>query len=163
MEEEKTEKINETTLVEWRAEEFNNYSHNWIWYLLVIFITLIVIAYSVYSRDWFIIGVAVILNIFIFWYIRKKPDEINYRITQLGIYNGERFYPYSEIHSYWISYNKEGSKLNIVFTKKYLPLFSFHLKDVDPLIIKSVLSKHIPEQENRNESLMEWLSRILKI
>lgn len=158
-----TPQVEESTLLEWQADEFRTYTRNTLWYIAVIIFSLGVIGYSVYKRDWFIIVIVFIVDAFLFWYSKKKPETVNHRITQLGIYAGTHFHPYSEIHSYWISYTKIGRFLNVVFNKTYLPLLTIELKELDPLHIKSILSKYIPEQENRNETFVDRISRLLKL
>ena len=153
----------ESDLLTWQANEFKFYEHNWKWYLLVAIASLAVIGYSIYMRDWFIIGIVVVVLVFIFINERKKPSVVDYRITQLGLYCGDHLYPYSEIHSFWLSLHDKEKKLNIIFSKKYLPQLSIILEGIDPLQIRTTLGKYLPEQENRTDSIIDVLSRLLKL
>ncbi len=157
------EEQKETTLLAWQAPEFSVYSRSWVYYLLTAIAFLAVVGYSIYSRDWFIIIIAVLLAGFFYWYPSIKPKDASYRITQLGIYINDRIYPYSEIHSFWIFINQKENKLNLIFNKKYLPQLSLLLLDLDPLMIRNTLNKYVPEQEGRTESLVDKFIRLLKL
>lgn len=146
----------ESNLLVWSAPEFHSYEHNWTWYLLVLIASLAVIGYSIYSRDWIIIGVVIVLDVFIYLYANKKPGETEYRITQLGIYAGQHFYSYNEIHSFWISYHKQ-KRLSVIFNKRYLPQLSIIIDTLDPFTLKTTLGKYIPEQEKPGR-IVSWYS-----
>jgi hypothetical protein len=153
----------ESTLLSWEANEYHPYEHGWKWYLALVVASLAVIGFSIYTKDWFVIAIALILDIFIILYTRKKPENMEYRITQLGIYAGEHFYPYGGIHSFWLSLHDRERKLNIIFMKKYLPQLTILIDNADPLQVKTIMGKYIPEQENRTDSLIDILSRLLKL
>ena len=153
----------ESTLLGWQAHEFHNYDHNWKWYASIIAASLGVIGYSIYTQDWFVIPFVVVVDVFLYLYSKKEPKIMAYRITQLGIYVDDHFYPYSEIHSFWLSLQQKEKKLNIIFLKKYLPQLSIILDGIDPLQIKTTLGKYIPEQENRSESIVDTIARLLKL
>jgi hypothetical protein len=158
-----TETQQEHSLLKWEAPEFNVYSHSWVYYLLTALAFFAVVGYSIYSKDWFIIIVAIVLAGFFYWYPLIKPQAASYTITQLGIYINDRIYPYSEIHSYWLFINQKENKLNIIFNKKYLPQLSMLLLDIDPLTVRGILSKYVPEQEGRTESVVDKFIRLLKL
>lgn len=159
----KPESVKEETILKWQALEYKDYQRNWKWFLLVGFVLLAISAYSVYTKDWFTIVIIFILIGFLNWYIKQKPQLKDYKITQLGIYVGERFYPYNEIHSFWLTLKPELFQANILFNKKYLPQLSILLNDIDPLAVKVALGKFIPEQEDRDESIIDFLMRVFKL
>jgi hypothetical protein len=153
----------ENSLLEWKSPAFVKYSRGFLWFLFSGIVYLAVVGYSIYVKDWYTIGIATVLLAFLYWYQAKKPALSNFRATQLGIYVDDRFYPYAEIHSYWLLLKSEPKKLNIIFRKHYLPQLSIIIGDVDPLEIRTNLAKFIPEQTDRTESFADKLSRLLRI
>ena len=153
----------ETTLLEWQAPEFLSYTRGWKYYSLLSLLFLAVIVYGVYSSDWFVIGIFIIVAGFIIWYQQKEPLNKKYRITQLGIYEDNKFYQFNEIYSYWFLIDKEYKTLNIIFAKKYLPQLTILLNGTDPIAVRNVLSKHIPEESNRTETLLDRLVRLFRL
>lgn len=163
MSEEERELTKESVLIGWKAPEFQSYERSWVYYSIFAVILLAVIAYAVYTKDWFVLVIFVILAVFIIWYQRKEPKIKTYRITQLGIYEDNKFYQYSEIYSYWLLARGEHKALNIIFAKKYLPQMTILLDKIDPIKIREVLSKYIPEEGNRTETLLDRLVRFFRL
>lgn len=157
------EKVKETVLVGWKAPEFQQYTRNWIYYSILGVLFLVVIGYAIYTQDWFIIAIFIILAGFLVWYQQKQPIVKTYRITQLGVYEDNKFYQYNEIYSYWFLINGDYKALNIIFAKKYLPQMTILLEKTDPVKIREVLSKYIPEEGNRTETLLDRLVRLFRL
>jgi len=160
---EEAEQTKETTLLEWEAPEFLAYLRGWKYYTILSIMLLAVIGYGAYSQDWFVIVIFIIVAGFILWYQQKEPLTKKYRITQLGIYENDRFYQYNEIFSYWFLIDKEYKVLNIIFAKKYLPQLTILLNGTDPIAVRNVLSKHIPEESNRTETILDRLVRLFRL
>ena len=157
------EKVEETVLVGWKAPEFQEYTRTWVYYSVLGVLLLGVIGYAIYTRDWFMIAIFVILSGFLVWYQRKQPIVKTYRVTQLGIYEDDKFYQYNEIYSYWFLIDGNYKALNVIFAKKYLPQMTILLKDIDPVKIRETLSKYIPEEGTRTETLLDRLVRLFRL
>jgi hypothetical protein len=124
---------------------------------------LALIGYSIFTSDWYPVPVFIILAIFFFWYQKKAPQEKTYRVTQLGLYEDNKFYQYNEIFSYWFVLDGKYKALNIIFAKKYLPQLTIMLDGTDPVKIRSVLSKYIPEEGTRSENILDRLVRFFRL
>jgi hypothetical protein len=157
------EKVKETVLVGWKAPEYEDYERDIAYYAPLGALFLAIIGYAAYIQDWFIAVTFVILGVFLAWYQRKSPKMKTYRITQLGIYEDNKFYQYNEIYSYWFIITDRYRSLNIIFAKKYLPQLTILLDKTDPVKIRSVLSKHIPEEGSRTETMLDRLVRLFRL
>lgn len=157
------QKTKETVLVGWKAPEFQLYERTWIYYSILGLLFLAVIGYAIYTQDWFVIAIFVILAGFLLWYQRKTPIEKTYRITQLGLYEDNKFYQYNEIYSYWFLIDGKYKVLNIIFAKKYLPQMTILLNGTDPVKIREILSKYIPEEGTRTETMLDRLVRLFRL
>jgi len=158
------EKLSEKILFSWEAPSFKSSDKTLKWYFIASFIILAIIVYSAWQKDWFIIGIVVIVSAVMFWYIHSvTPNNVNYKLTPMGVYVDDRFYPFSEMHSFWMVYNQNVKNLYIAFTKKYLPTLTINLENIDPVIFRGYLLKKIPEQEKRGESLIDKLTRVIGI
>lgn len=156
------ENTKEEVLLSWIAPNFDYKDKNFSWYLILSLIILAVIGYFVFMQDWFSIGIIVVISGVLFWYLKKvRPEETTYSVTPFGIYSGKHFYPFSEIHSFWMVYDQKVKKVYIAFVKKYLPALVIGLGDQSPLDLKEVLLKYIPEQEKRGEGLVDKLIRMI--
>lgn len=134
------------------------------WFFLVGSVILFPIAYSVWTKDWFIlIIIAILLPVLYFHSKNRTVENAAYKITPLGVYENEKFYPFAEIHSFWIVFNEKVRTLNIIFMKKYLPQLTIDISNIDPLKIRAVLGKKVPEQEKRGESMVDYLIRLFDL
>lgn len=146
----------------WEAPEFLEHERDLKWYISAGILALGLLAYSLYTKDWFFVVVIIILIIILSHHLRVKPKIRTYGIARTGIYVDKRFYSYDQIHSFWIVYQPPVKTINILFSKGYLPPLTIQLEDQDPVLIKNILKKFIPEQEKRGESFWDKTLRILK-
>lgn len=160
---EEEKQVKESVLIGWKALEYQRYERDLPYYLVAGLILLVIIGYAVYSQDWFMLTILVLITGLLVWYQRKEPQEKTYRITQLGIYDDDRFYQYNEIFSYWFLVEKNYRTLNIIFAKKFLPQLTILLGDTDPVKVRDVLSKYIPEENTRTENILDRLLRIFRL
>lgn len=152
----------EEVLLSWDAPEFLEHERDAKWYIGAAVLALGLLGYSLYTKDWFFAVVVVIIAIVSLRYLKIKPNIKKYGITRVGIYIDERFYPFDQLHSFWVVYQPPLKILNILSTRRYLPQLTIQLEDQDPVMIKNILKKFIPEQEKRGEAVMDKVSRILK-
>ncbi len=156
--------VSDKAVFEWKAASFTQSEKGLKWYLAAAFVILAVIGYSAWQRDWFMIGIVVVVSGVMFWYQRAMtPHEVSYRLTPMGIYIDDRFYAYSEMHSFWLVYNQNVKSLYIVFRKRYLPALNINVEALDPMLLKGYLVRRLPEQENRDETLIDRLGRLLRM
>ncbi len=149
-------------LLSWVAPSFGYKDKNIAWVLAVVVVFLGLVGYFIYSRDWFSVGVIAVVGVVLFWYVAKvRPSETEYSISDMGVTAGQHFYPFSDLHSFWLVYNNKLQTLNVAFTKKYLPSLTINISTVAPQDVKDLLARHIPEQEKRGESFIDRLIRLI--
>jgi len=152
----------EEALLIWSAQEYVEHERDTKWFIGAGLLTFGLLSYSIYTRDWFFVGVVIILVIVTLKYLKMKPALRRYGITRTGISVDEKFYSYDQLHSFWIVYQPPVKSLHILTNRKYLPVIDVQLEDQDPVLIKSILKKFLPEQEKRGEAPMDKLSRMLR-
>ena len=157
------EATKESVLLAWKAKEYPEYTLTKRYYLAVSVIFLAIIGYAIYTKDWYGIGIVVVLSIIMVWYQRQTPKERIYRFSQLGLYVDNHFYPYNEMYSFWFLLKTPEKSLNIIFQKKYLPQLTIILNGTDPLKIRQTLGKYIPEESNRTENIADTMMRWFRL
>lgn len=156
--------VKDTVLLSWDALSFEKKAKDYRWYLVAGILILLAIGFLIWQKDWFTIVILLIVSAILFWYVRTtKPQKITYKVTPLGIYAGDRLYPFAEIHSFWMVYNEKVKTLYLAFTRKYLPTLVINVGEVDPVSLKNVLLRRIPEQEKRGENMVDKIVRIVGI
>jgi hypothetical protein len=156
--------LKDTVIYTWDSLSFEKKAKDYRWYLIAAILILAAIGFLIWQRDYFTIGILVVVSVVLFWYIRsQKPKSVTYTITPLGITANDQLYPFAELHSFWIVYNKNVSNLYLAFTKKYLPSLVINLGAADPVTVKNILVRRIPEQAKRSESMVDKMVRIIGI
>src|SRR3989338_3551599 len=89
-------------LMEWLTPEFMPYPRGATWFMIAGILVLSLISYAIFT------GSATMAIVFILMggaYVlthNQDPKIIQVRITQLGIYVGDKYYPYNTINAFWI-------------------------------------------------------------
>ena len=89
----------------------------------------------------------------------KKPEELKVSINPLGVAIDETERQYKEFKSFWIEYSVTGVKeLSLESKKWYLPYLKISLDNQNPIEIRNLLIKFLPEKEHE-KSLLEEIIR----
>lgn len=89
----------------------------------------------------------------------KKPEELKILINPLGVAINDTERQYKEFKSFWIEYSATGVKeLSLESKKWYLPYLKILLGDQNPIEIRNLLIKFLPEKEHE-KSLLEEIIR----
>ncbi len=161
---EKVEVPKRKAILSWESSDNLSVQINPFVITLFVIFNLTAIAYFVWKKDWFPIPVIVIISgIFIWYKISIKEELKKYSIERMGVRINDYFYPYSEIHSFWIIYNDKVKNLYITFVKRYLPSIVIDLSNANPHNVKIALSRRIPEQTQKSENLLDKLVRLLNL
>lgn len=123
------------------------------------------ITYAIYTKN-FLFVIILLLVIFIM-FIREmqEPLDIRFVITDKGIFVGERFYLFSELHNFWILIEHPHFN-NLYFQPKNkwkteinIPLLSQNASE-----IRQTLLKYLKEDINKeDESIADVVGRFLKL
>lgn len=94
-------------------------------------------------------------------YAFRQPRRLSLTITAAGIRVERRIYEFKELKSFWIAYEPPLSKELVIESKKaIMPVLRIPLGDQDPLQIREVLLRFLPEVE-REDSLLDIISKRL--
>src|SRR3990167_134160 len=141
-------------LLKWRAAEYPFYEKGSGWFVAAGVLTLALILGALLLREWLMALVIAALAAVVYQHANRPPRELDYAITNLGIQAGERLYAYNELKSFWVIYQPPVQTLNLALTRRFAPLVTIQLTGADPVQVKELLKKHLPEEEKQHE---EWI------
>ena len=119
--------------------------------------------HTFWFRQWSAAIVTTMLAIVYFVYLNRTPEMTQCNVTTVGIEFNDRFYSYTDLYSFGISYGNNKRILQLLTNKRYMYTIEISIPDdLDPVLLRSVLIKHIPEQ-SFNHVFLEKISRVLKI
>jgi hypothetical protein len=146
---------------EWSIQEYEQHSRNFLWYALMTVVGVCLVLTGIFTGNFLFSLIIILFAIILFLQSHQTPPQITFKITELGLVIGGRFYPYQELSDFFIVYNPlEGIKTLFVETKSVTsPLLRIPLLDENPLEVKQVLGQYLLENLEKEEPLSERLAR----
>lgn len=149
-------------LIHWRTEEFEKPQRGHRWHLFATFLLILVISFAVYMDAMVMAITFLLIGIVGYIYLDKKPRMLDFMITYDGVLAGKELYRFKNTESFWIFY-EDGLKSISLHTDGYLsPYIHIPLFDQDPVKIREILIKYIPEKE-QELTLFDRLEKLIKI
>jgi len=149
--------------ISWIAPEFIEYQKNPKWYVSLLIVGVILLAYAIWQKDilTFITFLALIFAAYVF--AHRKPKQVKVNLTGKGIGLNSEEYPYNSLKSFWIIYNPPEVKTLHIETTQYLNKeLVIQLQEVDPNDVRALLERYLPENFEKEESYTDKLMRKLK-
>jgi len=141
----------------WKIEErnFMPKTTEWFWALGIFAFALIV--FAVLLKNYLLIVIVGLAAFIIYSNKNKRPETINFRLNDNGLYIEDKFHPYDSFESFWIF---PGEKQEFVLRRKerFIPLLTVPFHENDESQIRKILSENLPEKEE-DESLIDLLSK----
>ncbi len=146
--------------VNWRIEEpyLTPKTTEWFWVFGILAFALIV--FSILLKN-YLLTIIVTLAIFIIYSNKnKKPELINFRLDNDGLYIEHKFYPYDSFESFWIfpARLNDERELALRYKRHLAPLLIAPFYNNDEPKIRRILNKYLPESEEQ-ESLIDLLRK----
>lgn len=138
----------------WRAREYEKKERSRNWIIICYLILLGLVVYAFFTNN-LLMSILFILIGFVFYIFEKRqPEEHTFGITHEGIFAEDQIYEFSSLKNFWIFYNPNGLKeLSLESDKKFLPFIEIPLGSANPLEIRKILIKFLPEEEHHKPFL----------
>lgn len=150
------------TLLSWQAPEFRHYPKNAAWYITLIIVAVLIIAFQLLQKDIFGAISILIFTIFVIIFSWQRPRLINIRLTTSGVAVDESFIPYKSIRYFWLVNNENHRTLNMETTAYLNRTLILQLDDQDPEQVRETLVKSVPEHPKTEETLAQRIMHRLK-
>jgi len=153
----------EKVLLAWEAADKEHYQKTPIWYIGLFIITALGIIYGAYSGSWSTITAFILIPVAIILYGNAESRFNEIFFTEKGIYINKKFTPYKEISRFWVFNEFPIKKMGFRGTGFLQIEREILIHDVDPDLIRKALNSFIKEDEDKEESFISHLLRILKL
>lgn len=161
-EEELIAEHSEDVLAHWRTREFEQPQRSKKWHLFAALFLVLIISFAVYMDAMVMAITFILIGIVGYIYMGKEPRVLDFMITRDGILAGKELYNFKNLESFWIFY-EEDLKVISIHTDGYLaPYVHIPLADQDPVEVRDILLKYIPEVE-QEWTLIDRLEKLIKI
>jgi len=153
------------TLMQWKFSEYEEHKRGRLWYISAAVISVLFLIYAIASANFLFALIIIIIDLIILIQANRKPDRLDFKITEEGIVIGSSFHPYQDINKFWLIYDPPKSKtLYLNFKATIRPDVTIPLENKNPLRIREILLEYLEEDLNKEEdSSSEQIRKFLKL
>lgn len=145
----------------WETPEFTKYEKDSSWTFWLFIFILIPAIYAVFTKNFLLVIILVLSGFLLYSYGHRNPRSMKFSVSPRGIMIGGRLYSFDNLKSFWIFYRPpEIKEISFRSKKTLMPYIKIPLGNQDPVRIRKILVKYLPERK-QNESMVEELSRKL--
>ncbi|MBN1258473.1 hypothetical protein JXA05_01815 [Candidatus Peregrinibacteria bacterium] len=159
------EKDPRAPLLSWSAPEFIPAPRGKTWFLAAGVIVVSLIAYAIFTGS-AVMAIVFILISGLFYMTHNKPPRIvETKITPLGVFYDRQFHAYNTINSFWVVYHPPYVRALYlrISGRGGQRVIKIELLDQDPVEVRKMLAREIPEAEGAGEPMMDLLIRALRL
>jgi hypothetical protein len=157
------DRYTQKTMLGWRAPEFEVYEKDTRWLAYIYLVLIAIVGYAIYSNSLIMAIVFILIGVIIYIHFHKESRVIDFSITADGVIAGKEIFEFENIRSFWIFYDPPREKYISFHTRGHLvPFIHVAIDDQDPVEIRSILIKYIPEIK-QDPNLVDVLERFLRI
>jgi len=148
-------------LMSWQAQEYKKYELDPYKMGVVILASIALIIYAVVTANYLFALIIIMAMVVLQIFSKKEPAAIGIEITKAGIRVEDKTYTFEdELRSFWILYNPPDVKvLNFDRQQALLPNLAIQLEDHNPLKIREMLLRYLPEDVEKEEHFSERVAR----
>ena len=145
------EVVRDENEIEWTGYEHEYRVRGPYWFLYPLAIATVGIVFGIVTKNYSFIVFLVMAFTILVVYIKRPPRVITYRIEKKGVWMQNNFYDFSKLKSFWIfEHPLLVSELLLETDKTLNPLLRFRLENVVLSEVKKVISRYLPEKEQKD-------------
>jgi hypothetical protein len=157
------EPVDRTPLTSWQAAEYIQHSHSPLWYaglgaLTIGFLLLLVLV----LHEWLSAVVVLLVVVSIVVYAHRAPRTLAYTLTATGIMIGEKYYPYSDFHSFAVLPYHGQMNVELDPLKRFMPRISLPADEQNLDALIEVLGSRLPRSDRKPDPI-DRLTHYLKL
>ena len=143
----------------WNAPSFYSSPDKKYLYILIVLLAIGGVIIILLGKDILSAIFLILSSLVLFISSKKQPEIQQIVVDQRGVMMGDTAHPYKDLNSFWIHYESGDIKeLSLESKKWYVPYIKIPLENINPLLVRSVLIKFLPEREHER-SLTDMISR----
>jgi hypothetical protein len=154
---------NENQNLSWEAWEFKHYPKNLGWYVVLIAVTIMVMAFFIIIQSDIFAAVSLgILALLIIFFSRQKPERVEIDLNSKGVRFGNITYPYKQLKYFWVVHNERHQTINFHTSALLNSVLILELENQDPEEAREFLLQYLPEHSESEETAVQKVMHRLK-
>ncbi len=147
-------------IIEWQAPDHELPERATDWYISVIVIGISAAIASLFLGNPLFSIFCVVSTASIIIHMAKKPEWIDFSVGTRGVQIRHDFFPYKNLHSFWIDNENGKNEIILLSDRNVLPHLIVPIRGIDAETIRLELRKYLPEREvhkNLLDKALEWM------
>jgi len=148
-------------VVTWEASEYVHHQKAAGWYFGLGGITILVSGLLfLLLKDWFSLGVILLMGMAVGIYARREPKVQRYSLSASGLSVGEHHYPINEFGSYYITDEGGIQSATFIPLRRFMPPVSVYFLPQDGAKIIATLSNILPLEDRQPDLIDRLMKRV---
>lgn len=150
--------------MQWMVPEYTRHDHGRQWYAGLAVVALLCLIFAWWTVNYIFAVLVVMVAIVLIVKHNQDPLVLPMSIYSDGIEVHEQFYPYKDLHKFWIIFEpKDGVKtLYFSFRNQWWPRMPVALMDQNPVAVRKLLLQFLEEDLAReSEPTTDYIGRKL--
>lgn len=150
-------------LLVWTGKIEVHHERSRIWYIATTFALLAILFFAIATQAWSFIVVLLISAVLYFFVHHKPLPTVNVGVFETGIQIGPTIHSWKDCKFFWILVYNKYAELHIRRINVWQPDLYVTVDLEAARVIQTVITDFIPYHEEKNERLLDIITRILKI
>ncbi len=127
------------------------------WFMLMITASFVLIGISLIIKR-YILSIILIGIAWLTYMLSKLPSrDIEHAVTTTGFFSQDKFYPWSDLNSFWIIKDHGHYVLGLDTNRRLFASVVILLGAQNPIEVKEVISQYLPLRENHGKDMINQL------
>ncbi len=149
------------TKIEWMAPEFTKYKKKKNWFILPALVALAFIIIAIIFKNFLLVVGIILASFTVYIYTKKEPRKIKFSISGKGVQIDNQIYEWEDLKSFWVFYRPpEVKEISIRSKKLLMPYLKIPLGGQNPVDVRKLLLKFLPERKHKESMIDEWAKKI---
>lgn len=150
-------------LLEWTAQIHPHHERGKTWFICAFALVALLFSYSVYNKAWSFSAI-ILMSTALYWYIhRHEPKQRHIALYDWGVNLDGKTAEWADCTGYWFLEGPGYHQMHIEHNHRAVGDFIIQTGDMQPQEIHGVISQFLPQLEDKQERLLDTISRICKI
>ncbi|MCL5774932.1 MAG: hypothetical protein M1333_01835 [Patescibacteria group bacterium] len=148
--------------ISWQAPEYRHYEKNAGWYVTLVSIVILIMAFFIVQKDVFAAVTTGLLGILVVIFSRQKPETVEMELDHKRVKVGNIEVPYKQIKHFWVVHNEKHKTVNLETTTLVNNMLILELEHLDPEHVRMFLSQYLPEHEETEPTMVQRITHWFK-
>ncbi len=155
--------IDKNKTISWEAPEFRHYPKNTGWYITLISVAVLIIAFFIIVESDIFAAVSLgLITILIILFSRQTPRQVPVELNSKGVRFNNLLYPYKQLKYFWVVTNERHRTINFHTTAFLNNTLILELEDQDPDMVRDYLLQYLQEHSETQETPIQRIMHRFK-